>query len=260
MTDGTAPLPAGLRGAVMLLGSFDGMHRGHAALVAAGRAEAARRGAPLAILQCDPHPRAHFAGPSRFRICPGLAQARLIAEAGIDLIYGPRFDAGFAVTPAEGFVTDLLLARLHIGGVIVGNDFRFGCARKGDPGLLRALGTRHGFSVTVVADELAGGSRVSSTAIRAAITAGRIDEAQRLLGHVWTTQIWRSATGWRFADDQILPPSGIWPVTALDGAGRPLTAARLVLGQGGTACADLPAQTALLSWQAPATIPSGDTE
>ena len=260
MTDGTQPLPAGLRGGVMLLGSFDGMHRGHAALVAAGRAEAARRGAPLAILQCDPHPRAHFAGPSRFRISPGLAQAGLIAEAGIDLVYAPRFDAAFAATPAEQFVTDLLLARLQIGGVIVGNDFRFGCSRRGDPGLLRTLSARHGFSVTVAPDEVAGGVRVSSTAIRGAIAAGRIDEAQRLLGHAWTTQIQRGATGWRFAEDQILPPPGLWPVTALDGSGRPQTTARLALGPDGHARADLPAQTTLLAWHAPAPIPSGDTE
>lgn len=260
MTDGTQPPPTGLRGGVMLLGSFDGMHRGHAALVAAGRVEAARRGAPLAILQCDPHPRAHFAGPSRFRISPGLAQAALIAEAGIDLIYAPRFDAAFAATQAEQFVTDLLLARLQIGGVIVGSDFRFGCSRKGDPGLLRALGARHGFSVTVVADEVEGGARVSSTAIRSAIVAGRLDEAQRLLGHVWTTHIQRSASGWRFTEDQILPPPGLWPVTALDGNGRPLTPARLALGPDCNARAELPSQTALLAWHAPATIPTGDTE
>jgi len=260
VADGTAPLPAGLRGAVMLLGSFDGMHRGHAALVGAGRAEAARRGAPLAILQCDPHPRAHFTGPSRFRISPGLAQERLIAGAGIDLVYAPRFDAAFAATPAERFVTDLLLARLQIGGVFVGNDFRFGCSRRGDPALLRALGSRHGFSVTVVADEVAAGVRVSSTAIRGAIAAGRIDEAQRLLGHVWTTQIRRSPAGWHFAEDQVLPPPGLWPVTALDGSGHPLAAARLMLGPDGHARADLPPQTALLAWHAPATIPSGDSE
>lgn len=258
MTDGTTPLPAGLRGAVMLLGSFDGMHRGHTALVAAGRAEAARRGAPLAILQCDPHPRAHFAGPSRFRISPGLAQARLIAEAGIDLVYAPRFDAAFAATPAEQFVTDLLLARLQIGGLIVGNDFRFGCSRKGDPGLLRTLSARHGFSVTVAPDEVAGGVRVSSTAIRSAIAAGRIDVAQHLLGHIWTTVIQRSPAGWRFAEDQLLPPPGLWPVTALDGSGRPIATVRLALGPNGLARADLPAQTVLVGWNT--TAPTGDPE
>lgn len=256
MTDGTAPLPAALRGAVMLLGAFDGMHLGHRALLDAGRAEADRRGAPLAILQCDPHPRAYFAGPSRFLIAAGPAQRLLLAGAGIELIYAPRFDAGFAATSAESFVRNQLCARLGLAAIITGHDFRFGAGRQGDVALLSRLGPE----LTVVADRHAEGGRISSSAIRTAIAAGEIARANRLLGHDWLTAITPAvidpAPGrfWQFAPDQILPPCGRWRVTALDAQGQPLARLPIRLGPDATAQGPIPGKTHFLSWQGPETF------
>ncbi|MGK9052997.1 hypothetical protein [Xaviernesmea oryzae] len=247
--DGTVPLPEGLRGGVMLLGSFDGMHRGHAALVAAGRETARRSGGPLSILQCDPHPRGFFAGASRFRVSTGAAQMRMLADAGLDYVYAPRFDAVFAGMPAEEFVLRVLVDHLGIGGVVVGRDFRFGRNRDGDVALLAALSASLPFSLTVVEDETDGGCRISTSAVRHAIAAGDIGAGTVLLGHGWLTEI--SCTGadrWRFAADQILPPPGRWAVAALDLAGRHLADCVLELDAAGTAHMAAPPGTALITW------------
>ncbi|MEI4473822.1 hypothetical protein [Frigidibacter sp. MR17.24] len=254
-TDGTLPLPDHLAGAVMLLGSFDGMHRGHAALVAVARAEAARRAVPLAILQCDPHPRLYFAGPSRFRIAAGSARDRLLAAAGIGLVYAPRFDAAFAATPADAFVDRILHDRLRLGAVVVGPDFRFGRGREGTVAGLVARAGRHGIAVRVLDEQRACGRRISSSAIRAAIRDGRLAEAIALLGHGWSTPLRAAAPGegtrWHFAPDQLLPPAGRWPVTARDGAGRTLARTTIDLCPDGSARAALPRATDSLDWHAP---------
>lgn len=247
--DGTDVLPAGFRGAVMLLGSFDGMHRGHAALLTAGRVRAGQSGKPLSILQCDPHPRAYFAGPSRFRVSTGSAQMRLLARAGIDFIYAPRFDAGFAGMSPEDFVSQVLLGHLGVTGVVTGHDFRFGRSRSGDVALLAALSSSLSFSLTVVEDETAGGCRISTSAVRAAIAAGDIAAAVELLGHNWFTEIRHiGPADWQFAPDQILPPPGRWPVAAMDFAGRHLAECLIELGSDGCARMTAPAATAILEW------------
>ncbi|MEI4487874.1 hypothetical protein V8J36_16905 [Frigidibacter sp. MR17.14] len=258
VTDGSAPLPEGLAGAVMLLGSFDGMHRGHAALVAAATAEARRRDAPLAVLQCDPHPRLWFGGPARFRISTGSAQRALLAAAGVGLVYAPRFDAAFAATPAETFVTAILHGRLRLGAVVVGRDFRFGRGREGDVALLSATAARHAIATLVVPDQCEGAGRISSSRVRATLRAGRIAEATRLLGHGWETEI--TAAGpefdpnpcrWRFDAGQLLPPPGLWPVAARGAGGAWLGRARLALGPDGLAGAALPPATDRIEWLVP---------
>lgn len=248
--DGTAPVPEGLRGSVMLLGSFDGMHRGHAALVKAGRKKARRYGAPLSILQCDPHPRAFFSGPSRFRVATGAAQLRLLATAGIDLVYAPRFDAGFAATSPEDFICRILLDRLGVTSVVAGRDFRFGHRRGGDIALLEALSTQLPFTLTVVEDEMAGGRRISTSSVRTAIATGDIGAATRLLGHDWLTQIYPAGRGrWRFSPDQLLPPPGRWQVEACDLAGRYLADCDLQLDPDGCVHMVAPAGTAIVGWR-----------
>lgn len=247
--DGTAFVPAWLRGSVMLLGSFDGMHRGHAALLAAGLGKARRGGVPLSILQCDPHPRAYFSGPSRFRVSTGAAQLNLLATAGIDLVYAPRFDAGFAATAPEDFVAQHLLGRLGVTGVVTGRDFRFGHKRSGDVALLETLSERLPFGLIVIDDEMAGGRRISSSSVRAAIAAGDIGTATQLLGHDWLTQV-HTAGGswWRFSSDQILPPPGLWSVAALDVAGNYLADCHLQLEPDGRAQMPAPIHTAIIRW------------
>jgi riboflavin kinase/FMN adenylyltransferase len=218
--DGAGALPGALRGSVMLLGSFDGLHRGHAALARAARRVAGAR--PVAALQCDPHPRAYFAGATGFRLSGGEAQRRLLAQAGVDLIYAPRFDARFAATTAEDFVTSHLCRALGVSAVIVGQDFRFGRGRGGDLALLERMGPAAGFEVICPADECDGGVRISSTRIRDDIRAGRVARAVRLMGHPWLLALHRAGPHWGFAADQLLPPDGLYPVETLDGAGGTL--------------------------------------
>lgn len=244
VSDGRTALPASLRGSVLLLGGFDGLHLGHATLVDLARQRAARAGAPLAILQCDPHPRLHVQGPSRFRIAAGPAQARLLAAAGMDLVFSPRFDAAFAAQTPEAFIRDALVRHLGVSAVVAGADFRFGADRAGDVDRLRG----QAFTLIVAPDVRLGPTRVSSTAIRHAIRAADLRGAVRLLGHPWITAIRRDGDLWRFEPDQCLPPSGDWPVRALDGQGRELARARLALLADGTARLDAPPTTVLLDW------------
>lgn len=220
--DGTGSLPEGLRGAVLLLGSFDGFHLGHAALVERGRSLARRTGAPLAVLQMDPHPRAFFARESAFHIATGAARALLLAQQGFDLIHAPRFDAALAGLAPEDFVLRHLIAGLGVSAVVAGQDFRFGRRRAGDADLLTRLGTAHRFAVEIQPEVVDAGARVSSSRIRAAIRAGDLSGAARLLGRDWAIGIDRRAGEWRVDPDQILPPAGPWEVEVCSPLGQVL--------------------------------------
>jgi riboflavin kinase/FMN adenylyltransferase len=247
--NGSQPLPSELHGAIMLLGNFDGLHRGHGELVAAGLGLAQDRGVPLAMLQCDPHPRAYFTGASRFRVSTGLAQTHLLAAAGVDLIFAPRFDAVFAATMPDEFVGGMLVGQLHIGGIVVGRDFRFGRQRLGTVGLLQRHAGHSGFSLHIINDQVADERRISTSAVRTAIAAGDIGLATRLLGHAWLTEIHPGGdSGWQFAADQLLPPVGAWPVEALDRAGQHLDNALVDIRDDGQPMMVLPAGTALVKW------------
>jgi len=211
------PAPAGLGGGVLLLGSFDGVHRGHRALFATGRALARDLRAPLIVLQCDPHPRAYFAGATGFRIACGAAQDALLADAGADGLYAPCFDAGFAALAPEDFVARHLAAHLGVRAVICGNDFRFGHRRAGDVRLLARLAPRHGYALHILPEQRdpEAGRRISSSRIREAILAGDLAGAEALAGHPLVTGVRRHDGGWRFDPLQILPPDGLYTVRLL---------------------------------------------
>lgn len=236
-----APLAAGLRGSVMLLGNFDGLHLGHRQLLELAR----ELGRPLSILQCDPHPQIFFRGPSRLLISPGLAQRHLLAEAGVAVVHAPRFDSGFAaLSPAE-FLRLHVVEAVGATAVVAGPDFRFGAGRSGDLDDLRRFGRAHGFAVLQAPEQTVGGQRVASTDIRIAIRSGLIDLARRLLGRPWMTEI---LAGWRFADDQCLPPPGSWRVRLLDADSVPLGETELHLEPSGRARMAAPPATRLLEW------------
>ncbi|ACA16683.1 riboflavin biosynthesis protein RibF [Methylobacterium sp. 4-46] len=182
------PVPAALRGAVAAIGNFDGLHRGHLALVAAVREMAADRGGPSAVLTFEPHPRDFFA-PDRpvFRLTGEGAKLAILARLGLDGVFLRRFDSALAGTSAAGFVTGLLKRDLGLAGVVIGHDFHFGRGREGTPGLLRALCAENGLACRVIDPVAAGGGEapVSSSAIRAALAAGDIALANHLLGFRW---------------------------------------------------------------------------
>src|SRR5437660_8099224 len=172
-------VPAGgLAGAVVAIGNFDGVHRGHRAVIAAARARARALGRPAAALTFEPHPRSFFRpNEPLFRLTDERAKLRLFAATGLTGAIVLKFDAALAEPAPEDFINDVLLHRLGIAGAAVGFDFRFGHNRAGNPDLLAAEGARRAFAVEIVPAVETGGRRISSGRIRELLAAGRIAEA-----------------------------------------------------------------------------------
>jgi riboflavin kinase/FMN adenylyltransferase len=183
-------VPDALKGAVVAVGNFDGVHRGHQALIAEAGRLAEERKAPLAVLAFEPHPQEFFHPQAEcFRLTPFRTKSRLIAAQGADAMFALAFDAEMASKTAQEFVTDVLIGGLGVGCVVVGADFQFGKGRAGNTTVLSYMGEMEGFGVTVfqpVADEEHG--KISSTQIRDALKAGKPEEAARLLGHWWAVE------------------------------------------------------------------------
>lgn len=185
---GDQPLPAELRGGVVAIGNFDGVHRGHQAVLQRALDEAERRGAPALVLTFEPHPRTVFRPDiPLFILTPPLVKARLLRELGFDAVIEQRFDREFAGQNAEEFVTGILDRKLGISHAVTGFDFHFGKNRQGGPAFLMESGKRHGFGVTLVdafRDE--GADIVSSSRIRDLLKEGNVVEAAGLLGYRFT--------------------------------------------------------------------------
>lgn len=183
-------LPAGLRGGVVAIGNFDGVHRGHVAVLECALEGARALGVPTLVLTFEPHPRAFFRPDEPlFRLTPAPLKARILAGLGIDAVVELHFDAGIASTGPEDFVRTILEEGLATRRAVTGFDFHFGKNRQGGPSFLIAAGERHGFGVTLVeafCDE-AGGT-VSSTRIRDLLAAGDVSQAAGLLGYRFTVE------------------------------------------------------------------------
>ncbi|PRY92601.1 riboflavin kinase/FMN adenylyltransferase [Hasllibacter halocynthiae] len=172
-------------GCVAAMGNFDGVHLGHRAVIEAARVEAERRGAPLAVLTFEPHPREHFAPQSGpFRLMSPAARAERLAQLGVDVVFEVPFDDRLAALGAEGFVDEVIHRGLGLSHVVTGADFRFGKDREGDAEALAALCGARGIGTTALPVVDLQGAEVSSTAIRAALSEGRPEEAARMLGHL----------------------------------------------------------------------------
>ncbi len=184
-------IPAAYRGAVVAIGNFDGVHRGHQALIAHAKQLAEERGSALGIMAFEPHPQEFFRpGSESFRLTPFRAKARLIAELGADAMFALTFDAEMAQKSAQDFVMDILvLGGLGAGCIVVGGDFQFGKGRAGDVTVLSYMGEMEGFGVEIFAPVLAcDHEKISSTQIRDALKSGRPQDAARLLGHWWSVE------------------------------------------------------------------------
>jgi riboflavin kinase/FMN adenylyltransferase len=175
-----------LRGATVAIGNFDGVHRGHKAVIAAALARAGALGGPSAALTFEPHPRAFF-NPDEplFRLTPEAAKLRLLAATGLDGAIVLTFNAELAKLSAQDFVQRVLVDRFAINGAAIGFNFHFGANRAGSPEFLQAQGKQHGFTVDIVPPLLDGGRPVSSGPIRSALAAGRLDDAAEFLGYPW---------------------------------------------------------------------------
>ncbi|MDP1966499.1 MAG: bifunctional riboflavin kinase/FAD synthetase [Reyranella sp.] len=178
--------PAAWKGGVVALGNFDGVHRGHQALIADAGREAKPLGAPVVALTFEPHPRGFFVpdtGPFRLTLPP--AKLRLLAQYGVQAVLAQHFDAEFAALSADAFIDDVLLKGLGARHVVCGYDFTFGARRGGNVEFLRQGGALRGIGVTVLEPVMREGEIYSSTRIREALRAGMAKEAAELLGHPW---------------------------------------------------------------------------
>lgn len=172
----------------LAIGNFDGVHLGHQALLSHLRDAATRLGIEAAVMSFEPHPRAFFAqmlgdlskAPSRIaNLRDNLSALDL---AGIDRVIVEHFNAHFAALSPEEFIQKILVDGLHVKLVMVGDDFRFGAKRAGDISTLIEAGQRLGFTVQTLSTVERHGKRISSSAVRAALSAGDFDEAKHLLG------------------------------------------------------------------------------
>jgi riboflavin kinase/FMN adenylyltransferase len=181
----SAPADA-LRGAVVAIGNFDGVHRGHRAVIGAALQKAGALGRPAAALTFEPHPRAFFnPGEPLFRLTDEAVKLRLLASTGLDGAIVLTFDAALAGLSAENFVERILVERFAVSGAVIGFNFHFGMNRAGSPDFLKAQGKKYGFAVEVVPRFEDQGRPVSSGPIRDALAAGRLDQAAEFLGYPW---------------------------------------------------------------------------
>jgi riboflavin kinase / FMN adenylyltransferase len=171
----------------LTIGNFDGVHRGHRALVDCVTAKARELDLTSCVLTFEPHPREFFAGAAApARLTRLRDKLELMAAAGVERVHVARFDARFAGLSVQHFVDEVLVRALATRWLLVGRDFRFGARRTGDYAALEAAGARHGFEVESMSDVQFEGVRVSSSAVRAALKAGELAAAERLLGHRYT--------------------------------------------------------------------------
>ncbi len=179
------PPPAAARAPCALaIGNFDGVHRGHRALLARVAQAARERGLVPAAMTFEPHPREFFQ--------PDAAPARVanlrdkvvgLRSAGIERVFVLHFNARLAQLPAERFLDEILIDGCAMRWLIVGDDFRFGARRAGDVALLRARAQARGYEIHTLDTVVHDGERISSSAVRAALIAGDLQRAQALLGH-----------------------------------------------------------------------------
>lgn len=176
--------PRAAHGRVVVIGNFDGVHRGHQTVLARASARAAASSPPLelSVLTFEPHPAAVLGASAPARLTSLPRKVELLTQNGVELVVAQQFDPRFAALSPEQFVDDVLVSALAARVVVVGWDFRFGARRAGDIALLRKKGEEKGFTVEVqevVADEK---GPLSSTRVREALARGDLDEARAVLG------------------------------------------------------------------------------
>ena len=176
----------------LTIGNFDGVHRGHQAMLALLRSEARHRGLPSCVMSFEPHPRDFFAARLGK---PEMAPARIatlrdklgeLERCGIDQVIVLRFDERLSSLPAPDFIDQVLVRGLGARYVLVGDDFRFGAKRQGDYATLDAAGRAKGFDVARMMSYEVHGLRVSSSAVREALAAGHMEAAAALLGRPYS--------------------------------------------------------------------------
>jgi riboflavin kinase/FMN adenylyltransferase len=179
-------VPQAARGAVLAIGNFDGVHRGHQTLLAAAVRKAREIGAPSGALIFEPHPREFFHPEEpHFRLTPLKQKLKIFEGLGLDLAIILSFDAGLAALSADAFVSEVLVEALRARHVVIGHDFFYGKGRGGPPETMQAAAHRLGFGLTVVSPVAEDGEVFSSSAIRLRLAQGDVQGAGRMLGRWW---------------------------------------------------------------------------
>jgi riboflavin kinase/FMN adenylyltransferase len=215
-------LPQAALHGVVAIGNFDGVHRGHRALIELARAQAQELGAPLGVVTFEPHPREvlapHQAPP---RLTPFRVKVRLLAELGVDHLFALAFNEHLMRKSPERFVHDVLAGGLGVRHAVVGFDFRFGHKRAGDADALIRLGEEYGFGVTRIEPVAWRGAVCSSSRIRAAVSDGDVALARDLLGNPFLVE-GRVVAGERRGRELGYPTAnvrpgkrGLWPADGI---------------------------------------------
>lgn len=184
---GQEGLPLRLGGGVIAIGNFDGVHRGHQALLAKERALATAKNMPLVALTFSPHPRRFFQPDlPPFQLSDSVLRRDYLLQAGVDAVIELAFDGVLARTKAEDFVEYILAGACHAQQIVVGENFTFGAQRSGNVELLREMGKTFGFEVTALPLVLDfDGQRLASERVREVIRRGQMVTAEQLLGRCW---------------------------------------------------------------------------
>ncbi len=175
-------IPDSAKDSIVVIGNFDGVHRGHQALLARGRTLADKLGKDLSVLTFEPHPRRLFRPDDPpFRITPESLKIERLEKTGVDILFSLHFDWSFASQSAEDFIQTVIAQGIAPAHIIVGYDFCFGQLRKGTPqDFIKA-----GFETTIVKEIKESDEKLSSSRIRQCLRHGKIDEANALLGWEW---------------------------------------------------------------------------
>jgi riboflavin kinase/FMN adenylyltransferase len=175
------------RGCVLTIGNFDGVHRGHQALIAKARARAKELNLPLAVLSFEPTPREFFSPDSvAGRVATFRSRIELLSAQGVNRLILQRFDRKFSAYDPTAFVEQLLVGKLGVRALVIGDDFRFGARRGGGIELLRELGKKHDYTIENLDTVALDGCRCSSTALRAALAEADVKLAAAILGRPYT--------------------------------------------------------------------------
>lgn len=179
-----------LRGGVVAIGNFDGVHRGHQSVLERALEIASENNVPALVMTFEPHPRAVFTPENApFRISPAPLKALLLEKLGFNAVVEQAFDRGFASNSAEDFINNILVSQFGVSHVVTGFDFHFGKGREGGPAFLMTAGDERGFGVTLVdafRDENA--DVISSSGIRQLLVESELAQANALLGYRFTIE------------------------------------------------------------------------
>jgi riboflavin kinase/FMN adenylyltransferase len=216
----------------LTIGNFDGVHRGHQAMLARLKERAHALGLRACVLTFEPHPLELFAPQTApTRLTSLREKLELLAAHGVECVQVSRFNRAYAGRSPQDFIEQVLLAGLGMRWLLIGDDFRFGARRAGDFALLQAASRTHGFGLEAMPTVAQEGVRVSSSVVRAALAAGRLAQAEALLGRPYSIsgrvvhgdKLGRGI-GYPTANVQLRhnrpPLSGIFAVRTVDGQGR----------------------------------------